>query len=79
MKSNILNIGIWITQGQKIVPVITWGKKKKGTYQERYLSKSLCGVNFIINITKGFLENKVETLTIYKLIKSAYNDRYFEK
>ena len=28
------------------------------------------GVNFIINISKEFLENKVETLTIYKLIKS---------
>ena len=26
------------------------GKKKK---QEGYLSKSFCGVNFIINITKG--------------------------
>ena len=44
-----------------------------------YLSKSLCGVNFIIDITKGFLENKVETLVIYKLIKSAYNNRYFER
>ena len=26
-----------------------------------------------------FLENKVETLSTYKLIKSMYNDRYFER
>ena len=26
-----------------------------------------------------FLENEVETLAIYKLIKSVYNNRYFEK
>ena len=36
-------------------------------------------VNFIINITKGYLENKIETLVIYKLIKLEYNDRYFKR
>ena len=34
------------------------------------------GSIFIINIAKGFLENKVETLVIHSLIfKSAYNGR----
>ena len=37
------------------------------------------GSFFIINISKGFLENKVETLVIYKLIMSSYMKRYFEK
>ena len=37
------------------------------------------GVNFKINISKGFLENKVETLAIYKLIMSTYMKRYFEE
>ena len=32
---------------------------------------------FKINISKGFLENKVETLAIYKLIISTYMKRYF--
>ena len=36
-------------------------------------------VNFIINITKGFLENKFETLAIYNLIKLEYNDRYSKR
>ena len=56
-------------------------KKKKKTLQEGYLSKSqiFLSVNFIINITKKFLENKVEILVICKLIKLIYNDRYFKK
>ena len=37
------------------------------------------GSFFIINISKGFLENKVETLAIYKLIMSMYMKRYFER
>ena len=36
-------------------------KKKKGGY----LSKFVYVVNFIINIFKRFLENKIETLAIY--------------
>ena len=40
-------------------------KKKKGIKKEGYLSKIVYGVNFIINVSKGFLENKVETLAIY--------------
>ena len=43
-------------------------KKKRETLKVGYLSKSVYGVNFIINIIKGVLENKVETLAIYKLI-----------
>ena len=47
-----------------------WGrlqypKKKKRIKKEGYLSKIVYGVNFIINVSKGFLENKVETLAIY--------------
>ena len=37
------------------------------------------GVNFKINISKGLLKNKVETLDIYKLIMSTYMKRYFER
>ena len=37
------------------------------------------GVNFKINISKGLLKNKVETLDIYKLIMSTYMKRYFEE
>ena len=37
------------------------------------------GSIFKINISKGFLENKVETLAIYKLIISTYMKRYFER
>ena len=40
-------------------------KKKKRIKKEGYLSKIVYGVNFIINVSKGFLENKVETLAIY--------------
>ena len=43
----------------------TQKKKKKGIKKEGYLSKIVCGVNFIINVSKRFLENKVETLAIY--------------
>ena len=39
--------------------------KKLIKKEEVYLSKFVYGVNFIINISKGFLENKVETLAIY--------------
>ena len=52
--------------------VIPQKKKKK----DGYLSKFVYGVNFKINISKGFLENKVETLAIYKLIMSTYMKRY---
>ena len=38
---------------------------KKKILKEGYLSKFFYGVNFKINISKGFLENKVETLAIY--------------
>ena len=51
-------------------------KKKK---KEGYLSKFVYGVIFIIDISKGFSENKVETLAIYKLIISTYMKRYFER
>ena len=37
------------------------------------------GSIFKINISKGFLENKVETLAIYKFIMLTYMKRYFEK
>ena len=37
------------------------------------------GSIFKINISKGFLENKVEPLAIYKLIMSMYMKRYFEE
>jgi len=37
------------------------------------------GSIFIINITKGVLENKVENLAIYKLINLVYIYRYFER
>ena len=48
---------IWIF----IIDIVIPGKiKKKG-----YLSKFVYGVNFIIYISKGLLENKVETLAIY--------------
>ena len=43
----------------------TQKKKKKGIKKEGYLSKIVYGVNFIINVSKRFLENKVETLAIY--------------
>ena len=39
--------------------------QKKGIKKEGYLSKIVYGVNFIINVSKGFLENKIETLAIY--------------
>ena len=52
--------------GENVIP--RKNKNKKKIKREGYLSKSVYGVNFIINITRGFLENKVETLAIYKLI-----------
>ena len=45
--------------------VIPPPKKKKRIRKEGYLSKIVYEVNFIINVSKGFLENKVETLAIY--------------
>ena len=48
-----------------VVVVIPPQKKKKGIKKEGYLSKIVYGVNFIINVSKRFLENKVETLAIY--------------
>ena len=39
--------------------------RKKRKEKEGYLSKFVYVVNFIINISKGFLENKIETLVIY--------------
>ena len=39
--------------------------RKKRKEKEGCLSKFVYVVNFIINISKGFLENKIETLTIY--------------
>ena len=56
--------------GEIVIPP----KKNK---KDGYLSKFVYGVNFKINISKGFLENKVETLTIYKLLMSTYMRRYF--
>ena len=40
-------------------------QKEKKKKKEGYLSKFVYVVNFIINISKGFLENKIETLAIY--------------
>ena len=49
--------------------------------KEGYLSKIVYEVNFINNVSKGFLENKVETLAIYiyMLIMSMYMKKYFER
>jgi len=44
-----------------------------------YLSKSFVGSILELILLREFLENKVETLAIYKPIKSMYNYRYFEK
>ena len=44
-----------------------------------YLCKSFVGSILELTLLRDFLENKVETIAIYKLIKSAYNYRYFEK
>ena len=56
---------ILISGGDCNTPTRGKKKEKKRKEKEGYLSKFVYVVNFIINISKGFLENKIETLAIY--------------